>query len=106
MRRSSRCCCLPSARSWHDQGWREVGWHDQEVGVNRRQFVSSIGALTIPASVAVAAPEPLGSPRARVSINGRWERHVNGLLLDHVEVPSSLRPSGFYQLKRTFLLPK
>jgi len=31
---------------------------------------------------------------------------VNGVVVDRVEVPSSLRPSGFYRLERTFLLPK
>ncbi|PYT32595.1 MAG: hypothetical protein DMG57_01260 [Acidobacteria bacterium] len=74
--------------------------------MNRRQFVASVGALSIPASLAVAAPQTPGAPRSRVSLNGRWERHVNGALLDYVDVPSSLRPSGFYRLKRTILLPK
>jgi hypothetical protein len=31
---------------------------------------------------------------------------VNGVPVDRVDVPSSLRPSGFYRLERTFLLPK
>jgi hypothetical protein len=38
-------------------------------------------------------------------LNGHWERRVAGKLIDVVEVPSSLRPSGFYQLGREFLLP-
>jgi len=39
-----------------------------------------------------------------VDLAGTWERHVNGRLLDVIVVPSSLRPSGFYRLKREFLL--
>jgi len=74
--------------------------------VNRRQFVTSFGALTIPAAPALAAPAETAAARSRVSLNGTWERYVNGVLLDRVEVPSSLRPSGFYRLQRTFLLPK
>src|SRR6266487_308246 len=54
----------------------------------------------------MAVPQQSGAPRSRVSLNGRWERHVDGALLDHVDVPSSLRPSGFYRLKRTIPLPK
>jgi len=59
--------------------------------VNRRQFVTSVGALSIPASLAAAAQQTPAAPRSRVSLNGRWERHVNGALLDYVDVPSSLR---------------
>jgi beta-glucuronidase len=39
-------------------------------------------------------------------LNGQWERRVDGELHDIVQVPSSLRPSGFYQLSREFLLPE
>ena len=74
--------------------------------MNRRQFVTSFGAAAIPVSAALAAPADQASPRSRVSLNGTWERHMNGVLVDRVEVPSSLRPSGFYRLERTFLLPK
>jgi hypothetical protein len=42
----------------------------------------------------------------RVDLNGDWERHVHGKLVSVVPVPSSQRPSGFYRLKRSFLLPK
>jgi beta-glucuronidase len=44
--------------------------------------------------------------RSRVDLNGDWERHVNGVPFDLFRVPSSRRPLGYYQLKRTFLLPK
>src|SRR5262245_43781318 len=80
--------------------------------INRRRFVSSVGATALlpvlPASINAhqAPPEPHGNTRARVDLNGIWERHVNGTLLDSIQVPSSQRPSGFYRLKRTFILPK
>lgn len=47
-----------------------------------------------------------GGQRSRVSLNGDWERHVNGALFDLFRVPSSRRPLGYYRLKRSFLLPK
>ena len=46
------------------------------------------------------------SPRPRVSLHGTWERHVNGALYDAVTVPSSLRPLGYYHLKRQFVLAR
>jgi hypothetical protein len=42
----------------------------------------------------------------RVDLRGLWERHINGAVFDAVPVPSSLRPSGSYQLKRDCVLPK
>ncbi|MFN7996854.1 MAG: glycoside hydrolase family 2 TIM barrel-domain containing protein [Bryobacteraceae bacterium] len=74
--------------------------------MNRRQFVSSFGAVSgalLPA--AAAAPAAVDS-RSRVDLNGVWERHINGTFVDHVTVPASLEPSGYYRLKRTFLLPR
>ncbi len=44
--------------------------------------------------------------RSRVDLNGQWERWVGDKLYDVVEVPSSLHPSGYYQLRREFLLPE
>ncbi len=80
---------------------------------NRRKFVRTLGASTVlPAlSHAVGAftsapSEPVAGTRSRVDLNGQWERRVGGELYDIVEVPSSLRPSGCYQLRREFLLPE
>jgi hypothetical protein len=39
-------------------------------------------------------------------LNGNWERHIGGELFDIIAVPSSLRPTGLYRLKRTFILPR
>jgi len=41
-----------------------------------------------------------------VSLGGTWQRYVLGAAVDTVEVPSSLRPSGYYQLRRSFVIPK
>jgi hypothetical protein len=80
--------------------------------IDRRRFVSSVGAtVLLPAfpatnSASPAQSEPHNNTRTRVDLNGTWERHVNGTLVDAIQVPSSQRPSGFYHLKRTFLLPR
>ena len=46
------------------------------------------------------------SSRMAVDLNGDWEKYVHGKLMETVTVPSSLRPSGLYRLRRSFLLPK
>jgi Glycosyl hydrolases family 2, TIM barrel domain/Glycosyl hydrolases family 2/Glycosyl hydrolases family 2, sugar binding domain len=80
--------------------------------INRRRFVSSLGVTTLlPAfSAALRAsqthPEPPDDTRSRLDLNGPWERHVNGTIVDVIQVPSSQRPSGFYHLRRNVLLPK
>ncbi len=78
--------------------------------MNRRKFVSALGASTLlPAAQALAIPSPPeNSPtgRARVSLNGEWQRYIDGELYDTVTVPSSQRPTGLYNLKRSFLLPR
>lgn len=74
--------------------------------MNRRQFVGSLGLVSGAAIPGMSAPTAAAASRARVDLNGTWERHVNGAQVDRVVVPSSLPPSGYYRLKRTFLLPK
>src|SRR5262245_926286 len=80
--------------------------------ITRRQFVNSLGvsgllpALSAAPDAFLPQSEPRNDTRTRIDLNGLWERHVNGALVDLVEVPSSQRPSGFYHLKRNFLLPK
>jgi hypothetical protein len=44
--------------------------------------------------------------RTAVDLNGDWERYVHGKLVDVITVPASLRPSGLYRLRRSFLLPR
>jgi beta-glucuronidase len=81
--------------------------------ISRRRFMRSLGVTSLAPAFSVAShasfvpqPEQPNCTRTRVDLNGIWERHVNGLLIDSIQVPSSQRPSGFYHLKRTFLLPK
>ncbi|HMD84361.1 MAG TPA: glycoside hydrolase family 2 TIM barrel-domain containing protein [Terriglobia bacterium] len=81
--------------------------------VNRRSFVRTLGASTVLpalshalAGFASAPSESGAATRSRLDLNGQWERRFDGELYDLVEVPSSLRPSGFYQLRREFLLPE
>ena len=80
---------------------------------NRRRFVRTLGASTVLPALSHAleaftsAPsESVAGTRSRVDLNGQWERRVGGELYDIVEVPSSLRPTGCYQLRREFLLPE
>lgn len=47
-----------------------------------------------------------GQPRARVDLNGTWERLVQGVHYDLISVPSSNRPVGQSLLKREFTLPR
>jgi hypothetical protein len=75
--------------------------------MNRRQFVTSLGVFA-PTGAVAAQPDVVAQagPRSQVGLNGTWQRYVGGTLVGYVEVPSSLRPSGYYRLKRSFVLPK
>jgi Glycosyl hydrolases family 2, TIM barrel domain/Glycosyl hydrolases family 2, sugar binding domain/Glycosyl hydrolases family 2 len=53
-----------------------------------------------------AQGSPVRSSRICVGLNGLWERHVNQVLYDIISVPSSQRPLGFYELKRSVALPR
>jgi len=57
-------------------------------------------------SAMASLPRPEGATRPRIDLGGTWERHVEGKLFDYVTVPSSLRPFGFYRLKRSIPLPR
>jgi len=80
--------------------------------MNRRRFVTSLGATTLLPAVygAVTHAEPQEGTsrdnRSRIDLNGHWERRINGELFDVIAVPSSQRPVGLYRLKRTFILPR
>jgi hypothetical protein len=81
--------------------------------VNRRKFVATMGGCAVlPALVRTAGasesqPDVAATgARARVDLNGQWEQRIDGEFYDVVPVPSSLRPSGCYRLKREFLLPE
>ena len=79
--------------------------------ISRRRFIGSLGSTTVLPSVASALgalpfqPEQPHDSRSRVTLNGTWQRHLYGSPYDVVQVPSSQRPLGYYQLKRDFLVP-
>jgi hypothetical protein len=56
-------------------------------------------------SATLLLDKPGGETRQRVDLNGSWERHFGDRPLDVVTVPSSLRPAGYYRLKRKFVMP-
>ena len=77
--------------------------------IDRRDFLNTLSASAIFTAIP-AAVNPAGAPspssRSRISLNGEWERHVDGKFYDTTTVPSSRRPSGFYSLNRQFVLPQ
>ncbi len=83
--------------------------------INRRNFLFSLGASAAlpaltPASQCVKTEVNSGEPgarsRARVDLNGTWERLVERVHYDFISVPSSNRPIGQSTLKREFTLPR
>lgn len=77
--------------------------------INRRGFLGTLGASALIGSVPVLGSEAQTASflaRKRVSLNGEWELHIENRLRGLVTVPSSRRPSGFYSLKRNFVLPR
>lgn len=77
--------------------------------INRRGFLGTLGASAVLGAVPVPGSETRTAgeqSRQRVSLNGDWERHVEGTPWDVITVPSSLHPLGLYSLKRTFALPQ
>ena len=76
--------------------------------IDRRNFLNVLSTSAVLAAIPGASPaEPSATQsRTRISLNGEWERHVEGKFYDTVTVPSSRRPSGFYNLNRRFILPR
>src|SRR5580658_8229915 len=78
--------------------------------INRRNFLGTLGAsvvLTAVPAVSAQQPEPATqSSRSRLSLNGEWECRVDSKFYETVVVPSSRRPSGYYTLNRTVVLPR
>ena len=77
--------------------------------INRRGFLGSLGASAVLTAATVWRRDvnaaAFGS-RKHLPLNGEWERYVGGRPFDVVVVPFSLRPSGFYSMKREFVLPR
>lgn len=69
--------------------------------------ISAVFAALPKATTAETLPAPSANGiRSRINLNGVWERRVQGIYYDSIEVPSSQRLFGSYQLKRTFLAPQ
>jgi hypothetical protein len=76
------------------------------VSIKRRNFVPLLGATALCRPGMSAQTASGRTDRARVELNGAWERFVDGKLIDVVAAPSSLRLSGYYQLRRQITLPR
>jgi hypothetical protein len=77
--------------------------------INRRGFLETLGASAVLSAVPLLGsetPAVASASRKRITLNGEWELHIDRKLWDVVTVPSSCRPSGFYSLKRNFVLPR
>src|SRR5882757_2054559 len=77
--------------------------------IDRRSFLSSLGASAVLAGVPAFASQSdavVHGSRTRISLNGEWEHRIDGVLYDKVTVPSSRRPSGYYSLNRSLVIPK
>ena len=75
--------------------------------IDRRVFLGTLGASAAWTAVPLWHCENgavASSSRKHITLNGEWKRYVGGRPWDIVTVPSSLRPSGFYSLKRDFVL--
>ncbi len=77
--------------------------------IDRRSFLSTLGASAVltgvPAFASQSSPAPQ-SPTTRVPLHGEWDLRIAGKLYGTVVVPSSRRPSGYYRLDRSFVLPR
>jgi Glycosyl hydrolases family 2, TIM barrel domain/Glycosyl hydrolases family 2/Glycosyl hydrolases family 2, sugar binding domain len=79
--------------------------------MDRRNFIASLGAAALTSSVPTSSQSEVeaGSgtlaSRSRFDLNGLWRRFYDGHYYDTVDVPSSLRPSGIYTLRREIVIP-
>src|ERR1035438_7342475 len=94
---------LPSRRSVSEPPAHSK--NAQQAGIFPKRVGSSSNVLTVldEEIMSQAASSP---SRTAVDLNGDWGKYVHGKLMDTVTVPSSLRPSGLYRLRRNFLLPR
>ena len=77
--------------------------------IDRRSFLSTLGASAVLTGVPVFASQSVPvaeDSTVRVPLNGEWEYRMAEKLYGTVVVPSSRRPSGYYRLSRTFVLPR
>jgi hypothetical protein len=77
--------------------------------MDRRSFINTLSASAILTAAPAIASTPgpaVPASRSRISLNGEWEHFVDGKRYDTAIVPSSRRPSGFYNLHRRLELPR
>ena len=80
--------------------------------MDRRNFIVSLGASALASTLSTAsqseddATSSTLPSRSRIELNGLWRRFYDGHLYDAVDVPSSLRPTGIYTLRREVVIPK
>lgn len=75
--------------------------------MNRRNFLGAAGAFAASIGQAVESDSPGSSTkRLRIDLNGQWNKLVSGALVRTIEIPSSQRPSGSYELTREVVLPR
>lgn len=76
--------------------------------IHRRGFIGALGASAVMGAIPYTGTEDQSALVSRrfITLNGAWELHVQDRLRNVISVPCSLHPSGFYSLKRNFVLPK
>jgi hypothetical protein len=77
--------------------------------IDRRSFMNHLGAsallAAIPAAVSAEPQSNTQATRARLPLHGEWELHIDGTPCGVVTVPASRRPSGYYRMNRSIVLP-
>jgi hypothetical protein len=75
--------------------------------MNRRDFLGAAGAGAAVMNQAVGREFPDSSAkRLRIDLNGPWKKSVAKSFVRTIDVPSSQRPSGSYELSREIILPR
>src|SRR6476660_4348417 len=76
--------------------------------IDRRDFLNVLSSSAVLAAIPpkIHTDQSAAKSRIRISLNGEWELRTEGKFYATVAIPSSRRPSGFYNLNRSFVLPR
>jgi beta-galactosidase len=75
--------------------------------MNRRNFLGAVGTGAVVMRQGVGREFPDSSAkRLRIDLNGPWRKSVANVFVRTIDVPSSQRPSGSYELSREIILPR
>jgi len=75
--------------------------------MKRRNFLGAAGAFAASLRQTVESENPASSTkRLRIDLNGQWNKSVSDAFVRTIDVPSSQRPSGSYELRREVVLPR